>query len=119
MDVESSRPAAVTGNPLIASCMVETMRVVGRSRMIPPAMTRAGDRSTPAQDISRAIVVRIPDWAAMVKNSGIRQTPSRCATTWLTTEDRPATSAPSTPPPMPTVMVIAAAAVAARTIHRG
>ena len=119
MAVDSNRPAAVTGNPLIASCMVETMRVVGNNMMIPPAMTLGGDTSTPTAEINRAPSVTTRALAAREKNSGIRHAPSFAVTDCTTTEETTATSAPAGLPPMASVMVPAAITVASHTTHLG
>ena len=78
MPVDTKRPAAVTGKPLIASCTAPTRRGVGKNIIMPAATTRGAEIGSPGRcriepsppsQIARKVIR--PALAAMRKNAGI------------------------------------------------
>ena len=119
MPVDSARPAAVTGKPEIASCMVDMNLVVGISMIRPAAITFGGDISMPIWEPSSAMTVMTKAETTMVKNSGTRRRPITAPILPTMPAESIEIVAPVRPPPMPRVMANAAAMVARETTQLG
>ena len=116
---ERKRPAAETGNPLIASWTAETSRPEGSINKIPPATTMEGLNGTLAMKNSRANTVMMKELMAVTKKSGTRHLPNTRATCPASKMVRAATKAPRTDPPMTPTTAAPKIASAMATIQRG
>ena len=121
--VDRKRPAAVTGNPLMASCTDETSRPVGSSSRMPPTTTISGaiciPTGLPKRDRSRAMKVTRNAHEAVMKKSGVRQRLSRRARRLTSRLETKATAEAPSPPPSTPTKTAENTANATVTIQRG